>query len=444
MGIDPGFRTGCKLVCLNRQGKLLHHDTVYLHRNEKGDREGSEKIKALCSRYGVEAIAVGNGTAGRETARLIRGLELPQGVLVELVNESGASIYSASAIARKEFPDLDLTIRGAISIARRLMDPLSELVKIDPKSIGVGQYQHDVDQAALKKALDDMVIRCVNRVGVDLNRASVELLTYVSGLGPSLACNIVAWRDEKGPFPNREALREVPRLGPRAFQQCAGFLRIAGGDSPLDASAVHPERYPVVDAMAHDLGLDVADLVGAPRKVAQIDITKYVTAEIGEPTLKDILDELARPGRDPRQRFEAFRYAKGVEKLQDLETGMKLPGIVTNVTRFGAFVDIGVHQDGLVHISELADHFVSNPSDVVKVQQRVTVTVCDVDLERGRISLSMKKGTGKTAGTKTKKRRPPAGSSRGRGKPASAEKKAARTPFNNAFADLAKLKGKGS
>ena len=393
MGLDPGFRTGCKLVCLDRQGKLLYHDTIYPHLSESQTRQAAEKVREICSRFEIEAIAVGNGTAGRETEAFLRTVGLPEqpkGLpAVIMVNESGASIYSASEVAREEFPDLDLTVRGAVSIARRLMDPLSELVKIDPKSIGVGQYQHDVDQTALKQALDDVVISCVNHVGVDVNQASAQLLTYVSGLGPQLARNIVLHRNENGPFDSRQALKKVKRLGPKAFEQAAGFLRIREGSNPLDASAVHPESYPIVDAMAKDLGCTVTDLMKTAELRGRIDISRYVTGSVGLPTLKDILNELAKPGRDPREPFE-MGFTSGVEKMEDLRIGMKLPGIVTNVTAFGAFVDVGVHQDGLVHVSELSDRFVKNPQDVVKVNQKVQVTVLDVDLDRKRISLSMK------------------------------------------------------
>ncbi|MFO8111049.1 MAG: Tex family protein [Desulfosalsimonadaceae bacterium] len=395
MGIDPGYRTGCKVACLDRQGKLLHHDTVYLHTGVGRAEKEALKIKFLCEKYEIEAVAVGNGTAGRETEALVRKIDFTSPVQVVMVNESGASIYSASEAARREFPDHDLTVRGAVSIGRRLMDPLAELVKIDPKSIGVGQYQHDVDQRALKQALDDVVTSCVNAVGVDLNRASMELLSYVSGLSAGIAKNIVAYREENGPFPSREALMKVPRLGPKAFEQCAGFLRIPGAQNPLDASAVHPESYPVVYAMAIDLGAAVTDLMENSDLREKIDMSRYVTDTVGIPTLKDILGELAKPGRDIRERFEPFTFTEGVEKIGDLAVGMRLPGIVTNITAFGVFVDVGVHQDGLVHISEMADRFVKNPSDVVRVQQRVTVTVLAVDLDRKRISLSMKKNPGK-------------------------------------------------
>ena len=386
MGVDPGFRTGCKVVCLDAQGKLLHHDVFYLHQEARA----AETVRKLVAAHKVEAVAVGNGTAGRETEAFLRGLKLSGNPTIVMVSESGASVYSASEVAREEFPDQDLTVRGAVSIGRRLMDPLSELVKIDPKAIGVGQYQHDVDQAALKRALDEEVMRCVNRVGVDVNRASAPLLAYVSGLGPQLARNIVAHRDESGPFPGRKALLKVRRLGPKAFEQSAGFLRISDGKNPLDASAVHPESYPVVDRMAKDLNCGVADLLKSAELREKIDLNRYVTDKVGLPTLQDIRDELARPGRDPREAFAAFAFAEGVTEMADLEPGMRLPGIVTNVTAFGAFVDVGVHQDGLVHISELADRFVKDPAEIVKVQQTVQVTVLDVDHDRKRIALSMR------------------------------------------------------
>ena len=391
LAVDPGYRTGCKVVCLDRQGKLLHSDTIYLFQSQKLEQEAAAKLKSLCQRYGVELVAVGNGTGGRETEAFIRGLELSGRPAVVLVNESGASVYSASRAAREEFPDQDVTVRGAVSIGRRIMDPLAELVKIDPKSIGVGQYQHDVDQGQLKGSLDDTVISCVNAVGVELNTASRELLSYVSGLGPRLAGNIVACRNEGGPFRTRKELMKVPLLGPKAFEQAAGFLRITDGDNPLDRSAVHPESYHIVDSMAADLGCAVRGLLEDDTLRKQIEIEKYVTDSVGLPTLSDILAELSRPGRDPRDKFEAVRFSEEVRKLEDLKPGMRLPGVVTNVTAFGAFVDLGVHQDGLVHVSELADRYVRNPADVVKVSQPVTVTVCDVDLKRRRISLSMRK-----------------------------------------------------
>ena len=390
LALDPGFRSGCKLVCLDRQGHLLHHDTVYPLIGERGEEESARKILLLCRQYRIEAIAVGNGTAGRETQAFLRTLKLDPQIAVVMVNESGASVYSASEAARTEFPEQDITVRGAVSIGRRLMDPLAELVKIDPKSIGVGQYQHDVDQKALKQRLDDVVVSCVNQVGVELNTASRELLSYVSGLGPRLANAIVEYRNRNGPFASRDTLQKVPRLGPKAFEQAAGFLRIRAGVQPLDASAVHPESYPVVEAIARDLGRPPDELLGDAAIGGQIDPSRYVSDRIGLPTLNDIVAELARPGRDPRQEFEPFDFAAGVHRIEDLTVGMKLPGVITNVTGFGAFVDVGVHQDGLVHISQLAEGFVSNPADVVKVQQRVWVTVLEVDLERKRIALSLK------------------------------------------------------
>ncbi|MCP4749181.1 MAG: RNA-binding transcriptional accessory protein [Desulfobacteraceae bacterium] len=401
LGIDPGFRTGCKVVCLDRQGKLLHNTTIYPHSSDAQSQKAVQSVQELSQKHAIEAIAIGNGTAGRETETFIRNIGLDSKIHILLVNESGASIYSASEAAREEFPDHDLTVRGAVSIGRRLMDPLAELVKIDPKSIGVGQYQHDVDQAALKNSLDDVVVSCVNAVGVDVNRASAQLLTYVSGLGPQLARNIVTYRDENGPFENREKLKKIPRLGPKAFEQAAGFLRIPNGGNLLDASAVHPESYRVVYKMAEDKNSTIADLIGNADLRKQIEIKNYVTDTIGLPTLMDIMDELTKPGRDPRKSFEAFAFAGHVSDIKDLEPGMQLPAIVTNVTRFGAFVDVGVHQDGLVHISELADHYVTDPSKVIKVNQKVNVTVLEVDLSRKRISLSMRTGqkpakTGKT------------------------------------------------
>ena len=390
MALDPGFRTGCKLVCLDRQGRLLHHDIVYPLRGGQGEQEAATKVEKMCCQYHIEAIAVGNGTGGRETEAFLRRLELGPRIPVVMVNESGASVYSASEVARTEFADEDITVRGAVSIGRRLMDPLAELVKIDPKAIGVGQYQHDVDQKALKERLDDVVGSCVNKVGVELNTASGELLSYVSGLGPRLAKAIVEYRNSHGPFASRESLKKVPRLGPNAFEQAAGFLRIRGGTHPLDASAVHPESYGVVEAIAKDLGHPLDQVVGDASISGQIDSQRYVSDKVGLPTLNDIIEELARPGRDPRLEFKPFYFAEGVNKIEDLAAGMKLPGVVTNVTDFGAFVDVGVHQDGLVHISQLSDRFIRNPLDIVKVQQQVWVTVLEVDLERKRISLSMK------------------------------------------------------
>lgn len=391
LAIDPGFRTGCKVVCLDKQGKLIHTDMIYPHQSEKNSSEAEAKIVGLCEKFQIETIAIGNGTAGRETEAFVRKLGLPEKISVVMVNESGASIYSASDVAREEFPDQDVTVRGAVSIGRRLMDPLAELVKIDPKSIGVGQYQHDVDQGVLKRCLDDVVMSCVNLVGVEVNTASRQLLMYVSGLGPQIAKNIVEYRDEHGPFRSRAELKKVSKLGPKAFEQAAGFLRIRDGENLLDRSAVHPESYHLVDAMANDMRCSVLDFMQDERLRGRIDLTKYVKDSVGLPTLNDIVKELAKPGRDPREKFEAFSFTKGIEKIEDVTPGMKLPGVVTNITAFGAFVDIGVHQDGLVHISQLADRFVKNPGDVVKVHEKVTVTVLDVDLKRKRISLSLKK-----------------------------------------------------
>ena len=391
LAIDPGFRTGCKVVVLDAQGRLLHNDVVYPDQGQQKTREAEETIKHLVREHGVEAVAIGNGTGSRETEAFVRRLGLPASVPVVMVNESGASVYSASEVAREEFPDHDLTVRGAVSIGRRLMDPLAELVKLDPKSIGVGQYQHDVDQDALKKSLDDVVVSAVNAVGVEVNTASKQLLAYVSGLNATIAENIVKLRDERGPFKSRKALRDVPRLGDKTFELAAGFLRVRGAEHPLDESAVHPESYGVVDRMAKDLGVSVRDLIRHESLRKKIDKQKYVADGVGLPTLNDILAELAKPGRDPRERFEAFAFAEGVNKIEDVKPGMKLPGIVTNVAAFGAFVDIGVHQDGLVHVSQLADRFVKDPAEVVKVQQRVEVTVLEVDLARKRISLSMRK-----------------------------------------------------
>jgi len=353
--------------------------------------ESAVKIRGFCQHFKIEAIAIGNGTASRETETFVKGLKLAPSITVVMVNESGASIYSASDVAREEFPDHDITVRGSVSIGRRLQDPLAELVKLDPKSIGVGQYQHDVEQTLLKRGLDDVVISCVNNVGVEVNSASKQLLSYVSGLNAQIALNIINHRNETGPFKSRADLQKVPRLGPKAFEQAAGFMRIRGATNPLDSSAVHPESYHVVEKMATDLGCSVTDLMSKEELRKKIDLHKYVDDKVGLPTLKDIMNELAKPGRDPRQQFEAFSFAEGVNEMSDLKTGMKLPGIITNVTAFGAFVDIGVHQDGLVHVSQLSDQFVQNAADVVKVAQRVEVTITEIDLARKRIALSMKK-----------------------------------------------------
>jgi protein Tex len=399
LAVDPGFRTGCKVVCLSKQGALLEYGVIYPHEDsargkEKRDEAGRIIIE-LCKKHNVEALAFGNGTAGRETESFLKGLDYQRHRLskppVIMVNESGASIYSASEVAREEFPDHDITVRGAVSIGRRLMDPLAELVKLDPKSIGVGQYQHDVDQKALQTSLDDTVMSCVNSVGVELNTASKELLSYVSGVGKQIATNIVKHRAENGPFRARSELKKVARLGPKAFEQCAGFLRVHGSSNPLDASAVHPERYDLVQSMCKDLSCTVADLMSRAELRKKIDINKFVSGSVGLPTLRDILEELEKPGRDPRAKLESFEFAADVHSLEDLREGMQLPGIVTNVTAFGAFVDIGVHQDGLVHVSELSNKFVKDPNEVVKVHQKVKVTVLQVDRERKRISLSMKR-----------------------------------------------------
>jgi len=390
LAVDPGFRTGCKVVCLDKQGKLLEHEVIFPLFSEGQISDAAEAVLSLCKKHSIEAIAVGNGTAGRETETFLKSIKGLKKIPIIMVNESGASIYSASEVAREEFPKHDVTVRGAVSIGRRLMDPLAELVKIDPKSIGVGQYQHDVDQAALKKSLDDIVTSCVNAVGVEVNTASKQLLTYVSGLNAKIAQSIVDHRNEKGAFASRASLKKVAGLGPKVFEQAAGFLRIRDAKNPLDRSAVHPESYGIVEQMAEDLGCSVADLMKDESLRRKIDLKKYVTEKVGLPTLTDIMNELAKPGRDPRKEFEAFAFQEGVEKMEDLKPGMKLPGIVTNVTAFGAFVDIGVHQDGLVHISQLSDGYVKNPGDVVKVHQRVMVTVMEVDLQRKRIALSMK------------------------------------------------------
>ncbi|WP_031483036.1 Tex family protein [Maridesulfovibrio frigidus] len=390
LALDPGFRTGAKLVCLDAQGSLKHNDTIYPVTSGGKKKEAADKVVALVKKYSIEAIAIGNGTAGRETEQFIKELDLPDSLPIIMVNESGASVYSASAIAREEFPDYDITVRGAVSIGRRLMDPLAELVKIDAKSIGVGQYQHDVDQKKLAESLTRVVESSVNMVGVELNTASAKLLESVSGLGSTTATNIINWRNENGPFASRKALLKVPRLGPKAFEQCAGFLRIRNGENPLDETAVHPERYKTVALMAKDLKTTVAELIKSPELRQQIDLKKYISEDLGLPTLEDIMKELEKPGRDPRKEFEMVSFDESVTEVKDLKEGMLLNGIVTNVTNFGAFVDVGVHQDGLVHISRLADNFVKNPSDFVHPGQAVKVKVMEVDIKRKRIALSMK------------------------------------------------------
>jgi uncharacterized protein len=391
LAVDPGYRTGAKVACLDRQGKLLEYTTIFpTHGGRKRD-EAKEALTALIHRHQIAAIAVGNGTAGRETLDFIGELELSREVVVTMVSEDGASIYSASECARREFPDLDLTVRGAVSIGRRLQDPLAELVKIDAKSIGVGQYQHDVHQGELKKALNQVVESCVNSVGVELNTASVELLTFVAGLGPALAGGIVAYRNDHGPFEERTELLRVPRLGPKAFEQCAGFLRIRNGKNPLDRGAVHPERYPLVRRMAKDCRLSVENLMTDETARQQLDLKSYVDDQVGMPTLLDIVAELAKPGRDPRRAFERFDFAAGLRTIDDLHQGMTVPAIITNVTKFGAFADIGIKENGLIHISQLADRYVKEPGEVVKVGDRVEVRVVDIDKGRKRIALSMRK-----------------------------------------------------
>lgn len=390
MGIDPGFRTGCKVVCLDAQGTLLHNEAIYPHPPKSEYAQAARKIVKLVEQYKIEAIAIGNGTASRETEQFVTSQRYDREVQVFVVSEDGASIYSASKTAREEFPDYDVTVRGAVSIGRRLMDPLAELVKIDAKSIGVGQYQHDVDQTKLKASLDQTVESCVNLVGVNVNTASKHLLTYVSGLGPTLAQNIVDYRTENGPFESRRQLLKVPRMGAKAYEQCAGFLRIPQAKNPLDNSAVHPESYPIVEQMAKDLNCTVADLIKDKELRSKINLKKYVTDTVGLPTLTDILQELDKPGRDPRQKIQVFEFDKNVRTLDDLQEGMELPGIVTNITNFGCFVDIGIKENGLVHVSQLADRFVSNPADVVRIHQHVRVKVMSIDHERKRIQLTMK------------------------------------------------------
>ena len=390
MGVDPGYRTGCKVVCLDAQGNLLHHEAIFPHPPQNQEAEAAARVMDMAAKYGVEAIAIGNGTASRETERFIKGIRFDREPQIFVVSEDGASVYSASKVAREEFPREDVTVRGAVSIGRRLMDPLAELVKIDPKSIGVGQYQHDVDQSKLKQRLDRVVESCVNSVGVNLNTASVHLLTYISGLGPALARNIVDYRAANGAFRSRRELLKVPRLGQAAFRQCAGFLRIDGGDNPLDNSAVHPESYGVVERMARDAGCTVAGLMADAGKRRSIRLENYVGGDVGMPTLTDIMAELEKPGRDPREQLEEFSFDPNITHIEQLREGMELPGIVTNITQFGAFVDIGVHHDGLVHISQMADRFVSDPMQVVRLHQHVRVRVLGVDLRRGRISLTMR------------------------------------------------------
>lgn len=390
LALDPGFRTGCKVVCLDAQGTLLHNETIYPHAPQNEYKQAMRKIESLVDAYKIDAIAIGNGTASRETESLIRNIRFNKELQVFVVSEDGASVYSASKTARDEFPDYDVTVRGAVSIGRRLMDPLAELVKIDPKSIGVGQYQHDVDQNRLKGSLDQVVESCVNLVGVELNTASQHLLTYVSGLGPQLAKNIVEFRSENGPFSSRKQLTKVPRLGAKAFEQCAGFLRISGAKNPLDNSAVHPESYVIVEKMASDLNCSVGEVIGNRELLNKIDLKKYATDKVGLPTLNDIRSELEKPGRDPRKVIKVFEFSPDVHAINDLKTGMVLPGIVTNITNFGAFVDVGVKQDGLVHISQLADRYVSDPNEVVSLHQHVQVKVLEVDVQRKRIQLTMK------------------------------------------------------
>ena len=436
MALDPGFRTGCKLVCLDEQGKLLENTTVYPHTGAGQAREAEKTVQHLFQKYNIEAIAIGNGTAGRETEVFVRNLNLP-GVTIVMVNESGASIYSASEVAREEFPDYDVTVRGAVSIGRRLMDPLAELVKIDPKSIGVGQYQHDVDQNKLQTSLDDTVVSAVNAVGVELNTASKQILAYVSGLGPQLAQNIVEYRNQNGAFKRREQLKKVPRLGDKAFEQAAGFLRIHNAENPLDTSAVHPERYGLLEQMATDMKCTVKDLMGNPTLRKSIPLQKYVSETVGLPTLNDIMAELAKPGRDPREQFEAFSFTDGINAIGDLKVGMKLPGIVTNITAFGAFVDIGVHQDGLVHLSQITNRYIKDPNEILKVHQKVEVTVTEVDVNRKRIALSMKENDKSAPDQRRNDDRRPQGNN----KP-NFNKRVEKEPETDMALKLAALKGK--
>ncbi|WP_076373883.1 Tex family protein [Mucilaginibacter lappiensis] len=437
MAIDPGFRTGCKLVCLDEQGKLLENTAIYPHTGAGQAREAEKTVQHLFQKYNIEAIAIGNGTAGRETEVFVRNLNLP-GVVIVMVNESGASIYSASDVAREEFPDKDITVRGAVSIGRRLMDPLAELVKIDPKSIGVGQYQHDVDQNKLQTSLDDTVMSCVNAVGVELNTASKQILAYVSGLGPQLAQNIVEYRDQNGAFKRRDQLKKVPRLGDKAFEQAAGFLRIHNAENPLDSSAVHPERYSLLEQIAKDMNCTVKDLIGSAPLRKSIPLQKYTSETVGLPTLNDIMAELAKPGRDPREQFEAFSFTDGVNAIGDLKVGMKLPGIVTNITNFGAFVDIGVHQDGLVHLSQITNRYIKDPNEVLKVHQKVEVTVTEVDVNRKRIALSMKENDKSAPQERRNDDRRPAG---GNNKP-TYNKRVEKEPETDMALKLAALKSK--
>ncbi|MFC0518896.1 Tex family protein [Mucilaginibacter angelicae] len=436
MALDPGFRTGCKLVCLDEQGKLLENTAIYPHTGAGQAREAEKTVQHLFQKYNIEAIAIGNGTAGRETEVFVRNLNLP-GATIVMVNESGASIYSASEVAREEFPDYDVTVRGAVSIGRRLMDPLAELVKIDPKSIGVGQYQHDVDQNKLQTSLDDTVISAVNAVGVELNTASKQILAYVSGLGPQLAQNIVEYRNQNGAFKRREQLKKVPRLGDKAFEQAAGFLRIHNAENPLDTSAVHPERYGLLEQMAKDLKCTVKDLMGDATLRKSIPLQKYTSETVGLPTLNDIMAELAKPGRDPREQFEAFSFTDGVNAIGDLKVGMKLPGIVTNITAFGAFVDIGVHQDGLVHLSQITNRYIKDPNEVLKVHQKVEVTVTEVDVNRKRIALSMKENDKSAPDQRRNDDRRPQGNN----KP-NFNKRVEKEPETDMALKLAALKGK--
>jgi len=433
MAIDPGFRTGCKVVCLDEQGKLLEYTAIFPHTGAGNVKEAEKTTRHLIEKYNIESIAIGNGTAGRETELFVRNLNVP-GINIVMVNESGASIYSASEAARDEFPDKDVTVRGAVSIGRRLMDPLAELVKIDPKSIGVGQYQHDVDQNKLQTSLDDTVISCVNAVGVELNTASKQILAYVSGLGPQLAQNILDYRNEHGAFKRRDQLKKVPRLGDKAYEQAAGFLRIRDAENPLDTSSVHPERYTLVEQIAKDHQCSVKDLMSNQQLRKSILLQKYVTETVGLPTLNDIMAELAKPGRDPREQFEAFSFTDGVNAISDLKVGMKLPGIVTNITNFGAFVDIGVHQDGLVHLSQITHRYIKDPNEVLKVHQKVEVTVTEVDVNRKRISLSMK-------AHEPREQQKPREQPKYQHKPVT-EKKAQNQPETDMAIKLAALKGK--